>query len=414
MKYIADLHIHSKYSRACAKNLDLENIAAWCVRKGIKIVSTGDFTHPNWFQELKTKLTEAKPGLYRLKNSTNPTYFIPGTEISCIYSQGGKMRRLHICLFAPDFETVGKIIAAFQKRNFNLKSDGRPIIGMSGKDLAGLVLEINQNNFVVPAHAWTPWFAVFGSKSGFDSLEECFEELAPEIRAIETGLSSDPPMNWRLSALDPITLISNSDAHSLPNLGREANVFEIPETELSYQEIVRIIKEKDKKRFSSTIEFFPEEGKYHWDGHAACDYSGPPEKSLKNRNLCPVCQKPLTLGVTHRVAELADRSDISSADTIPYQRLIPLEEIIADHFQVGRKSKKVQREYLNLTEKFPEFKILIELPEPELKKITQPEIASAVIKAREGQVEIIPGYDGNYGKIKILNKKPKPKQKTLV
>lgn len=410
---IADLHIHSKYSRACSRELMPENIEKWCRYKGINLVGTGDFTHPLWFKELKEKLTEAEPGLYQLKNTNSPVRFMATTEISCIYSQGGKMRRLHICVLVPSLETVEKIIQNFEKRGFNLSADGRPIIGMSAKNLAQTILEIEPKSLIIPAHAWTPWFAVFGSKSGFNSLAECFEEITSHIYAIETGLSSDPPMNWQLSALDNITLISNSDAHSPANLGREANVFEIAEKNLSYEEIYRIIREKDKEKFLYTIEFFPEEGKYHYDGHATCQYSADPAESKKNKNFCPICKKELTLGVLHRVNDLADRLDITAVDNIPCKNLVPLQEIIAESLAVGKNSKKVMAEYLNLVKKYSEFQILIDLNENELKKITQSEIVASIIKVRKSQVEIKPGYDGIFGAIKIKKNRPTVQQNSL-
>ncbi len=412
-KIIADLHLHSKYSRGCSRDLTLENIEKWCEYKGINLVGTADFTHPAWFKEIKEKLIEDQSGLFRLKNSQSKVRFILTTEISCIYSQGGKMRRVHVCLIAPKIQTIEKIIANFEKRNFNLKSDGRPIIGFSAKALAETVLEIDERSLVIPAHAWTPWFSVFGSKSGFDSLQECFEEIAPHIFAVETGLSSDPAMNWRVSALDKTALVSNSDAHSLANLGREANVFEIPEKDINYDEIYRIIKEKDAKKFLSTIEFFPEEGKYHIDGHAACNYSAEPEESKRQNNLCPICKKPLTLGVMHRVNDLADRNDLSAIKNIPYKSLIPLREIIADSFGVGKNSKKVTEEYFKIVKVSPEFEILIDLDEERLKKITSEEIAKNIINVREKKVKIEPGYDGIYGKISINSDHQKAEQKKL-
>lgn len=414
MRIIADLHIHSRYSRGCSRDLTLENIAAWCDRKGINLVGTGDFTHPAWFGDIKELLVEDQPGIYKLKNSLAKARFILSTEISCIYSQGGKTRRLHVVILAPSIDTVGKIIEDFTKRGYNLKSDGRPIIGCSAKELARIVLEIDSKCLVIPAHAWTPWFAVFGSKSGFDSLQECFEELTPQIYAIETGLSSDPPMNWQLSALDKIILLSNSDAHSLANLGREANVFEIALEKFCYGEFYRIIKEKDKKKFLYTIEFFPEEGKYHIDGHAACGFSCLPEISRKNDNLCPKCGKPLILGVLNRVSELADRKDIAGLDSIPYKHLIPLQEIIAATLGVGKVSKKVIRLYDEMTRKNTEFMILLDLLEAEITGISSPEIAQAIVRMRAGDVAIEAGYDGVYGKVKIKSptgKKNKQQEK---
>ncbi len=415
MRLIADLHIHSKYSRACSQQLTPETIDLWCRYKGINLVGTGDFTHPHWLTELKNSLIEAETGLYKIKNSSSDTRFLLTSEISCIYSQGGKTRRLHICVLAPNFETVDKIIADFDRRGFNLRSDGRPIIGLSAKNLAETILNIEPRCLVIPAHAWTPWFAVFGSKSGFDSLQECFEEMTPHIYAIETGLSSDPPMNWQLSALDGITLISNSDAHSPANLGREANVFDIEPNKLSYDEIYEIIKTKNKKKFLYTIEFFPEEGKYHFDGHADCKYSAHPTESKKQKNICPICKKELTLGVLHRVNDLADRAekDIPTGKHIPYKNLIPLQEIIAAAFGVNKNSRKVQAEYLNLAKNNSEFEILLDLNGDALKKITGEEIAEKIIEMREGKIKIEPGYDGVFGKISIKNTRPKPQQNSL-
>ncbi|MFA5048021.1 MAG: endonuclease Q family protein [Patescibacteria group bacterium] len=410
MQIIADLHLHSKYSRSCSQQLTLENIDQWCQYKGINLVGTADFTHPQWFKEIKNKLVEAEPGLYKLKDADSPTRFILSTEISCIYTQGGKCRRVHICLLLPKISSVEKLIENFQQRGFNIKADGRPIIGLSAKELARIVLEIDDKALVIPAHAWTPWFAVFGSKSGFDSLAECFEELTPNIFAIETGLSSDPPMNWRLSVLDKITLISNSDAHSLNNLGREANVFEIEENKLSYNEVYRIIKERDKNKFLYTIEFFPEEGKYHIDGHTSCNYSSWPAETKKNKNICPICGKPLVLGVTNRVDQLADREEIKGLKMIPYRNLIPLQEIIAESYGVGKNSKKVINEYLFLVKKRSEFEILLDLDEAELNSLTREDVVASILKVRKGEVEIQPGYDGVYGKVKISGKIKQKKQ----
>ena len=415
MRLIADLHIHSKYSRACSQQLTPQNIGQWCQYKGIDIVGTGDFTHPRWLAELKTALEEAENGLYQLKGADHHTRFILTTEISCIYSQGGKTRRLHLCVLAPNFETVDKISTDFTKRGFNLKADGRPIIGLSAKNLAKIILQIEPKCLIIPAHIWTPWFAVFGSKSGFDSLEECFEEMTPYIYAVETGLSSDPQMNWQLSALDNITLVSNSDAHSPANLGREANVFDIEPEKLSYDEIYNIIKNKNRKKFLSTIEFFPEEGKYHFDGHANCNYSSHPNESRKNKNICPICKKELTLGVMHRVNDLADRQEKTADQNkhIPYKNLIPLQEIISDTFGVGKNSKKVQTEYFKLVKNDPEFEILLDLDIERLKKITDHEIANKIIRMRQGKIKIEPGYDGIYGKISINNDHQKSNQNSL-
>ncbi|OGY48367.1 MAG: DNA helicase UvrD [Candidatus Buchananbacteria bacterium RIFCSPHIGHO2_01_FULL_46_12] len=416
MRIIADLHIHSKYSRACSKDLDLEHISQWAKWKGIDIVACADWTHPAWLKELKQKLVEDRPGLYRLKADPTSVLFMLNTEVSCIYTQGGKCRRIHLCLFAPDFETIDKIIIELEKRKVNLKADGRPIMGLSAIEVVKIVLAANPASLVVPAHVWTPWFSVFGSYSGFDSLNECFGDQTKYIYAIETGLSSDPAMNWRLSALDKIALISNSDAHSPANLGREANVFEILEDELSFEEICRIIKEKDKKRFLYTIEFFPEEGKYHWDGHAKCEVQFSPAQTKKNNGLCPVCKKPLTVGVLNRVEKLAGRLESFKPNGVPYKSLVPLAEIIAEALDQGKNTKKVAAAYFDLIKKGgSEFKILLDLPLEELAKITLPEVAQGIKNVREGRVEISAGYDGVYGVVKVFksNERKQMRQKSL-
>jgi uncharacterized protein (TIGR00375 family) len=403
MKFVADFHIHSKYSRATSPLMDLTNLDRWAKIKGIKVLGTGDFTHPKWFDEIKEQLEPAEPGLFKLKNIDSGTRFILTSEISCIYSKGGKVRKVHIIIFAPSIDAVEKINERLNRIG-NLKADGRPILGLDAKELTKIALDADENCLVVPAHAWTPWFSVFGSKSGFDSLEECFEEYTKYIYAIETGLSSDPAMNWRLSQLDKITLISNSDAHSLPKIGREANVFD---TELSYQSIIDAIKMKDRDKFLYTIEFFPEEGKYHYDGHRLCNLSLKPEQSKKYNNICPRCAKPLVIGVLNRVEKLADRPEgFLPQNAIPFKSLIPLNEVIAESIGASVVSKNVLKYYNNLIKNLgTEFKILLESTEQEIKNQSLPEIASGVIRMREGKVFIEPGYDGVYGKIKIFSEK---------
>ncbi len=414
MKIIADLHIHSKYSRATSPRSNLENLTKWAQIKGITVLATGDFTHPQWFQEIKEKLEPAEPGLFKLKNSLAKTRFILTAEISCIYSKKNKVRKIHILVLAPSFETVEKINDHLGAIG-NLKSDGRPILGLDAKELAKIILNACPECFIIPAHIWTPWFSLFGSKSGFDSIEECFEEYSKHIFAVETGLSSNPDMNWRLSALDKITLISNSDAHSPEKIGREANVFD---TELSYSAIIKAIKDKDPKRFLYTVEFFPQEGKYHYDGHRACDISLSPQESKKYNNICPRCGRPLTIGVLNRVNELANRAeDFKPEKAIPFKSLIRLEEIIAESLGVGIGTKAVEREYQNLIEKFQnEFNILLEVNLQDLEKVSLPEIAEGIIRVRQGKVFIEPGYDGVYGKVRIFSKgeqKKITKQETL-
>jgi len=406
MRQIADLHIHSKYSRACSPQLTLPNIDQWCQYKGIDLVSTSDFTHPAWIKDIKEQLEPEGNGLFRLNDTLrepqgdkNPTKFILGTEIACIYKQGDKCRRIHLNIFFPDINDVEKFNSTLEKQGRNLKSDGRPILGLSAIQIAEIVFNINEKAIIMPSHAWTPWFSIFGSKSGFDTLEECFDIYTPYIYAIETGLSSDPPMNWRLSALDNIMLLSNSDAHSLPNLGREANVFEWENP--SYDEFYNTLKNRDKDKLKYTIEFYPEEGKYHVDGHAKCGISMEPAETKKNKGICPNCKKPMILGVSYRVDELADRES-DDKDKILFKNLVPLQEIIAESFNVGKGSKRVQEEYFSMIEKGgSEFEILLDKTIDELKKISEPAVVEAIKRVREGKLHIEPGYDGIYGKVQI-------------
>jgi uncharacterized protein (TIGR00375 family) len=426
MKFIADFHIHSKYSRATSALMNLENLDKWAQIKGIRVLGSGDFTHPEWFKEIKKEL-EPDPegtstGLFKLRGQNSPIRFILTSEISCIYTKAGprgnSTKKIHIIIFAPSIDTVEKINKKLGEIG-NLKADGRPILGLNAKDLVEIVLGVNENCLIVPAHAWTPWFSVFGSKSGFNSLEECFEEYTKHIYAIETGLSSDPAMNWRLSQLDKIALISNSDSHSPQKIGREANVFD---TEMNYQAVIGAIKSRDKNKFLYTIEFFPEEGKYHYDGHRLCNLSLKPQESKKYNNICPRCGKPLIIGVLNRVEELADRSEgFIPPNIVPFKRLVPLQEIIAEALGVSVLSKEVLKQYDNLIKKLgPELYVLLEATEKEIKENSgvplASEIAEGVIRVREGRVFIEPGYDGVYGKVKIFSEgevKHQIKQKTL-
>jgi len=395
MRFIADFHIHSKYSRATSPQMDLEHLDEEGKRKGIQVLGTGDFTHPEWLNEIKKKLIPAEEGLFTLKGSQTGTRFILTSEISCIYSKKGKVRKIHIVVICPDIESVEKVNKELSLIG-NLKADGRPILGLDAKELLKIVLNANKECLVVPAHMWTPWFGLFGSKSGFDSIQECFGEYSKYIFAGETGLSSDPAMNWRLSSLDKITLISNSDAHSPANIGREANVFN---TELNYRSIIEAIKQKNPNKFLYTIEFFPEEGKYHFDGHRNCQISYSPEETKKHNGICPVCGRPLTVGVLNRVEELADRPEGFKPDgAIPFKKIIPLKEIIAKVLGMGVKTKKVEERYNRLIEEFgPEFSILLNVPISEL----EPEIGRAIAMVRSGKIKVIPGYDGFYGKVEL-------------
>jgi uncharacterized protein (TIGR00375 family) len=403
MKYYTDLHIHSKYSRACSPLLTPENIALWCDKKGIGIVGTGDFTHPKWLNELAEALEEAEPGLYRTKDHKTNVRFVYTAEVASIYKQGDKVRRVHNLIFAPNREAAEKFNASLLARGANLSSDGRPIMGIHCDELVKIAKEADERMEVVPAHAWTPHFGVFGSLSGFNSLEEAYGNQAKHIFAIETGLSSDPIMNWQVEALDNITLISNSDPHSLHRLGREANCLEINPEKLSYSEMIRIIKDKNPKEFLYTVEFFPEEGRYHADGHADCKFSCTPQETKKLGGLCPKCGKKLLRGVLARIADLGNRSEnFRPKGAIDFKSTIPLEEIIADCLGVGVQSKKVQTKYEEVLLKASEFSILFELSEQELINLVGKDIATAVLLVRAGKVHKQAGYDGEYGKIKIF------------
>ena len=451
MRFIADLHIHSKYSRATSKDMNLEELDRWADDKGILVMATGDFTHPQWLTEIKEKLEPVEPGLFKLKDSLKKktikgtladTRFILTVEISGIYSRGGKTRRIHNLIFAPDIKTAETINTQLSWIG-NLKSDGRPILGLDAEELAKIVINTNPEAVIVPAHAWTPWFSVFGSMSGFDSIEECFGKYADKIFAVETGLSSDPLMNWRLSKLDNVALISNSDSHSLQKIGREANIFD---TGLSYKGIIEAIKsgipnmrtsdvpniddknfrtsdvqKLNQSAFVATIEFFPEEGKYHFDGHRVCDIVLSPEESKKHNGICPKCGKKLTIGVMNRVEQLADRKIEARsqgnyheyAHCVPFYNLISLDEIIAEASGVGTASKKVKAEYENMIKAFgSELKILLETPEEQMAGAVNSQIIEGIKRVRQGRVKIAAGYDGVYGKVSIFDEKEQKKSES--
>ena len=414
-EFITDLHFHSKFSRAVSPDMNLENFAEWGKIKGIDVLGTADFTYPAWFAELKEKLEYQKNGLYKLKGSESPLHFLLSTEISCIYTKNGKGRRIHLVVLAPDLAAVEKINTQLSWIG-NLKSDGRPILGLDAKELTKIVLSASPACLVIPAHAWTPWFSLFGSESGFDTLTECFDELSDKIYAIETGLSSDPNMNWRLSQLDKKKIVSNSDAHSLPNLGREATVFELEN--LSYGNIIKAIQENNpKNKIAYTIEFFPEEGKYHWDGHRNCQVRFSPSETIKANFICPKCGRRLTVGVANRVEKLADRPEgFLPADRPPFKSLVPLEQIIGEALGTGVKTKAVRQEYESLIKQGKnEFNILINLPLAEIQKMTRSEIAEGIQKVREKKLTILPGYDGVYGTVKVFDERAKKEkgQKSL-
>jgi uncharacterized protein (TIGR00375 family) len=408
MKFIADLHVHSHYSRATSKDMCPEGIWRWAQLKGVSVIGTGDFTHPQWLKELDEKLAPDGSGLFRLKEEFRSAdvpasceadiRFILSAEISCIYSKNGRTRKIHSILLAPDFASAARLNIALSRIG-NLRSDGRPILGLDAKELLRITLDASPDAMLIPAHAWTPHFSVFGAASGFDSMEECFEELTPHIYAVETGLSSDPLMNWRLSALDRVTLISNSDAHSAAKIGREANILD---TDLSYPAITDAI--KTRKGFAGTIEFFPEEGKYHYDGHRDCGVSLTPQETIHHDYLCPVCNRKVTVGVMHRVEKLADREHGFKPEGAPsFTSIIPLPEIIAEGLKCGVNTKKVDALYFSLLNKLGnEFKILMDAPLDDIELAGTPLLREAVSRMREGRVHIAPGYDGEFGKVKIF------------
>ena len=408
MSFIADFHIHSKYSRATAKDMGLDSLAKWAKIKGIAMIGTGDFTHPLWFSELKAKLRKTDlAGIYEFDG----VYFILTVEVSNIYFKAGRTRKVHNIIFAPHLEAASEISAALSEYGA-LSSDGRPVLSLECDRMVKTLTRIEPSIFFVPGHAWTPHFSVFGSNSGFDSPEECFEAETTKIFSIETGLSSDPPMNWRWSKLDRFCLTSNSDAHSPSKLGREANVFSGP---FDYNGLIDILKKKDRARFLYTIEFFPEEGKYHWDGHRNCRIRLSPQEAMKTNNICPVCGKRVTIGVLHRLEGLADREEGYVDKMSPsFKSVVPLSEIIGEALEVSADSIKVEREYFQLVKNFgTEFHILLEMSEEDLKQNLPERIARGIINVRRGSVELLAGYDGEYGKVKIFGAKDERGEKQL-
>jgi uncharacterized protein (TIGR00375 family) len=400
--------------------MEPEALDLWAKKKGLDLMATGDLTHPIYVEELREKLVEDGSGLLQLKNvrtneHKNITKFVLSGEISCIYKDKDKTRRIHLCILMPDFKSVLRLQKELEKRKCNIRSDGRPIVGLSAKQITEICLSISDKSLIIPAHIWTPWFSLFGSKSGYDKIEDCFEELTPNIYAYETGLSSNPPMNWRLSQLDTLTMLSNSDAHSPANIGRESNVFEFEK--LTYDELFNALKTKTGLLY--TINFFPEEGRYHYDGHAKCKHSCTPKESKAQKDICPKCKKPLVLGVDHRVDELADRElGAKSEGEVDYKSLVPLQELIAEGFGQGKNTKAVQTMYEDMIEKGKsEFNVLLELNREEIKNISNEIIAEAIMRVREGRVIKTPGYDGEYGIIKVFSEKEReemsPNQKKL-
>ena len=397
VKVFADFHIHGRYSRGCSTQLTMANLEKFARIKGLSLLGTGDFTHPVWLRELKTDLEEDETGILRIKSGFN---FVLQAELSNIYSQGGKGRRVHTVVLAPSFEAVDQINAKLAEQG-RLDYDGRPIFGFTCMELVEMLKAIDERIEVIPAHVWTPWFSLFGSRSGFNSVEECFQDQTKHIHALETGLSSNPAMNWRVSKLDTYTLVSNSDSHSFwPwRIGREANVFNVKE--LTYSNIIDIIRGKDRKGFLFTIEVEPSYGKYHLDGHRACGVCLEPQESRKMRGLCPKCGNPLTIGVLSRVEELSDRKEgFKPKNAVPFKSLIPLSEILAAHLGVSQPfSKKVWTAYNTLIKEFgSELGVLLDASHEQLTNVVEAQIADAIIKVREGDVAIQAGYDGVYGR----------------
>ena len=442
MQYITDLHLHSKYSRAVSKDMVLPIMAQMASKKGLDLLTTGDFTHPLWLREAKENLKETEEGIFTLKQtanrlqttaesssrkaeSKNETRFILSVEVSSIYSQDKKVRRIHSLLFAPNIEAAEKINKELFKRGANLTSDGRPIVGLTPQNLLEIILSVDKSCFLIPCHVWTPWFSLYGSMSGFDSIDECFGEYASEIFAVETGLSSDPSMNWRIKELSDRSIVSFSDAHSPMKMGREATVF-VPTSNLksktsnlTYDDIRLALMQspKAKLKIGYTIEFYPEEGKYHYTGHRNCGVIQSPNDTKKNGTICSVCKKPLTVGVMHRVEELSATSEKfdskknatgllwildPSKNHPPFVKLVPLNEIIAEVLECPVGSPKVSRVFEDLVKNFEsEMNVLLKADILEIEKVTGSEISLAIEKVRRGDIFIRPGFDGEYGIVKI-------------
>lgn len=417
---IVDLHVHSKYSRACSKELTLPNIAKVCEQKGIQVVVTGDFTHPAWAKHIREELVEDGAGVYRLKNYESKTRFIIGTEVASIKKHAGQTRRIHLLLFAPTIEVAERFTHVLEEQDINVRADGRPIIGRTSKEILEMMLQVDERMVMMPAHAWTPWFGVFGAKGGYTSLDECFEELSSRIFAIETGLSSDALMNRRVSKNDRLALVSNSDAHSLDKLGREANMITFHEgVSLSYDAMMHAIRENTPESIAGTIEFYPEEGKYHVDGHATCKFFCEPEETKRRGGICPVCNKQLTVGVMHRVMDLADRTDKEAASYIyvPERHIVPLLEILANVYGVGSKSKKVTTAYETLIHNLGnEFYILLDAPLTDIGRVGGEILKKAIQRVRQGNIVLRPGYDGVFGTVKVFEDglRARPTQKSLL
>jgi uncharacterized protein (TIGR00375 family) len=375
--------------------MDLDGISEMARLKGIKLMGTADFTHPSWFAHLREKLNPSRDGLFEY----NGVFFVLAGEVCNIYARDGRLRKNHNVIIVPSFEAAERVSDQLSRYG-KIESDGRPILSLDTEKMFERIMNIDERNHLIAAHIWTPWFSLFGSKSGFDDIEECFGKYAPQVLALETGLSSDPEMNWMWSRLDPYTLVSNSDAHSPENIGREANCFDC---EMAYDTIMGVIKEGDPEKFLFTVEFYPEEGKYHYDGHRACDLSMHPDEAIRQNNRCPRCGKPLTIGVLHRIYELADREfGFRPPGKVPFKRLVPLPEILAVAMKRGKGTKMVESKYRDLVARLgTEFEILMDIPYEEIKQVTDGFIADCIMKVRNDKVEVKPGYDGVYGEVRI-------------
>ena len=401
MSYAADLHVHSSYAFSTSRDLNFDTLARWARIKGIDLLASADFTHPVWFRETAGKLRDTGDGLYEYGG----VRFVLGTEVSCIARQGGRHRRVHLLMFAPSLDTVERINDALASRG-KLESDGRPTLHMRPRDLVATLMDLDPRCLVIPAHAWTPWFGVYGSKSGFDSLEECFGDTAGRIRAIETGLSSDPAMNWRVPELDDRSIVSFSDAHSARRLGRELTVFH---GEPSYAGLVDAL---DNQGIEYTIEFFPEEGKYHHSGHRRCDVRRSPDEVAELGEACPVCGRRLTLGVMQRMEELA-RRDVavrrgddglvrSPAERPPFRSMVSLAQILSEALGRGIQTKTVGAAYVKVIEAAgSELAALVSAPLADVERVAGERVAEGVGRVRRGEVAIEPGFDGLYGKVTV-------------
>ncbi len=454
MEVIADLHLHSKYSRAVSQSMTLPVMTQFAREKGLNLLTTGDWTHPLWLREIKQQLVESEQGIYELKSQNskvkntnqnskfgNDPKFILSVEVSSIYSQGGKVRRIHSLLFAPSIEVAEKMNAELVKRGCNIHSDGRPIVGLTPRNLLEMIMEIDERSFLIPCHAWTPWFSLYGSMSGFDSIEECFGEYSKYIYGIETGLSSDPAMNWRIKDLQSRSILSFSDSHSPMKMGRESTVFTIQNSKFKSQNLnsklkityddIRLAIMRDPKaklKIGYTIEFYPEEGKYHYTGHRNCKVVYSPEDTKEKGKICPVCSRGLTVGVMERVEALASSPEKILTQTgksgvkwiidpahkhPPFAKLVPLNEIIAESMQTSAASVKVRPIFDLLTDKFgSEFEVLLKSPIDEIEKATNQNLAGAILKVRNGNIFISPGYDGEYGIVKIESSEKSPEKQS--